>query len=225
MIPRAAGFVLVAPVALTLALAEAPDAFSQSPAGLISKSAATADAQTFARALAEAGHPAGFVMPMSERQIVVGADSGEKLTLDEAVAAFTASGRYRAARSNGVTVLRHARTPADIAAAIDTPYQMYAIKQTFSSAMFGTVLRTLARRRVGGTVGKEPGAGPECPVESSVMIPAGRRSMAGILNAMVARTRGVAWLVRFGSPGDNMRLQIGYICGNGVWSALSVPGW
>ena len=49
--------------------------------------------------------------------------------------------------------------------------------------------------------------------------------MSGILNAMVARTKGVAWLVRFGSPGDNMRLQVGYVCGNGVWSALSVPGW
>lgn len=226
MIARAAAFALAALIAQTITppkrITGEPD---KGGPGMISKTTATADAQTFARAVAEAGHPAGFIMPMGERQVLLPPDSGEMLTLEEAIAAFTARGTYRASRRNGVNVFRHARTPEDIALALDAPRQMYAIKQPFSSALFGTVLRTLALRRVGGSPGKEPGAGPECPVDSIVAIPAARASIADTLNAMVAQTRGVAWLVRFGSNADNMRLQVGYVCGNGVWSALSVPGW
>lgn len=233
MITRAAAFAAAAPLALTAALAQVtitpPKRLVTAPErrgpGLISKTRATADAQTFAHALAEAGHPSGFIMPMSERQRLLPPDSGEMLTLGEAVAAFTARGRYRASTQNGVIVVRHVRTPEDIAGVLDAPRRMAPIRQPFSAALFDSVLRSLARRRVRGVPGREPGPGPDCPVDSTVEIPGRLASITGTLNAMVARTKGVAWLVRFGGDNDTSRLQVGYVCGNGVWSALSVPGW
>lgn len=201
---------------------EAP---SKAGPGLISKTSASADAQSFARALAEAGHPAGFVMPIAERQLQVPFDSGERLTLDEAVAVFTARGTYRVTRGPGALVFRHAKTPPDVAGALDTPRPHYAIKGTFSLALYDVVLRGLARRPMGTISRPEPGAGPECQVEKPVTVPAGRATSIEMMNALVTRTTGVAWLVRFGQPSDRLRLQVGYVCGNGVWSALSVPGW
>jgi hypothetical protein len=58
-----------------------------------------------------------------------------------------------------------------------------------------------------------------------VTVAAGRSTTLATLNSIVAQLKGVAWLMRFGAPGERQRLQIGYVCGNGVWSALSVPGW
>lgn len=193
--------------------------------GGVSRVMTTADAQSFARALAEAGHAAGFIMPKSERQGTLPPDYGDMVTVDDAVAAFTARGSYSVTRDGRVLVFRHAQTPPDIMTALDTPHALPAAKPTFSAALFDTVLRSLARVRVGGGVGKEPGAGPDCPVEDRIAMAAGRVSTIDTLNRMVAQTKGVGWLVRFGARGDTQRLQVGYVCGNGVWSALSVPGW
>jgi hypothetical protein len=193
--------------------------------GLISRAMAEADAQSFARALAEAGHAAGFIMPASERQGFLGPDPGHMLTLDEAVQAFTARGRYKMMKRGRTLVFRHAQAPDDIMTALDTPHALSASTSTFSSALFGTVLRSLARVRVGGTAGPEPGAGPECPVEQNVTLAGGRASTIDTLSELVQQTKSVGWLVRFGAAGERQRLQIGYVCGNGVWSALSVPGW
>ena len=193
--------------------------------GLISRAMAEADAHSFARALAEAGHAAGFITPMSERQVHVPPDPGNPLNINEAIAVFTARGAYRSSKQGSVFVFRHTRAPADIIAALETPRLYAAGKVPFSSALFGTVLPSLALRRVGGLPGREPGAGPECPVDRIVSLRAGRATTIETLNSMVAQTKGVGWLVRFGGPNDNQRLQIGYVCANGVWSALSVPGW
>lgn len=198
---------------------------SKTGPGVISRAMASADAQSFARALAEAGHPAGFVMPIAERQLHLPADSGEMLTLDEAIGVFTARGSYRVTRGGGALVFRHVQTPPEVAGALDTPRPHYAIKGTFSLALYDVVLRGLARRPMGTVSRPEPGAGPDCQVEQPVAVPAGRATSIELMNALVTRTRGVAWLVRFGQPSDQLRLQIGYVCGNGVWSALSVPGW
>lgn len=193
--------------------------------GLIPRATAEADAQSFARALAEAGHTAGFISPSSERQVTVPPDSGSMLNIDEAVAAFTARGTYRVDRRGGAFVFRHVKAPADITAALDAPLIWPVGKQRFSEALFSTVLRSLARRRVGGAIGSEPGASPECPVENTIALTAGRASTVDTLNRLAAQTKGVGWLVRFGPAGDPQRFQIGYVCGNGVWSALSIPGW
>ena len=193
--------------------------------GLIPKAMAGLDAQSFARALAEAGHAAGFIMPTSERQVYLPPDAGHLLTVDEAVTAFTARGKYHVNKQGNTMVFRHVNAPADVMAALEFPLAYAASKQTFSSVLFGTALRSLARTRVGGAVGPEPGAGPECPVESMVTVAAGRSTTLATLNSIVAQLKRVAWLMRFGDPGERQRLQIGYVCGNGVWSALSVPGW
>jgi hypothetical protein len=224
--------VLAAPLAVSLLAAQVmtpPRRVTEAPErhgeGLVPRATASADAQSFARALAQAGHAAGFIMPIAERQGLVPPDSGEMLTLDEAVDLFIARGRYRASRQGGAVILRHVNTPDDVARALEAEYRMPALKQPFSAILFGTVLRSLARRPVGGTVGREPGAGPGCPVEETVAIPAARASLIDTLTSMVTRTKGIAWMVRFGPPGDNLRLQVGYVCGTGAWSALSVPGW
>lgn len=193
--------------------------------GLIPRVTAGADAQSFARALAEAGHVAGFISPSSERQLNVPPDTGSMLNVDEAVAAFTARGTYRVERRGGALIFRHVNAPADITAALDEPLIWPAGKQRFSAALFSTVLRSLARRPVGGATGKEPGASAECPVENTIALTPGRASTVDTLNRLVAQAKGVGWLVRFGPAGDPQRFQIGYVCGNGVWSALSVPGW
>jgi hypothetical protein len=193
--------------------------------GMVSAVMAGADAQSFARALAEAGHTAGFITPSYERQNPLPPDPGHMLTLDEAIAAFTSKGTYRVTRDGERLVFRHVKAPADITAALEAPLIWPAGKQTFSAALFSTVLRSLARTRVGGAIGKEPGASAECPVEQTVTLAPGRASTIATLNHLVAQTKGVGWLVRFGAANERQRLQIGYVCGNGVWSALSVPGW
>lgn len=236
---------LAAATALTAIVAAAP-ALSQAPPrpptpptrivaapernepGLVSKTMTGLDAMSFASALAKAGHAAGFVMPASVRQAMLPPDSGEMLTLDEAVAAFTARGQYRVARDkadNGALVFTHVDTPADVLNALNAVRTHYAIKGTFSLALYDVVLRSLSRRQMGSVSTPEPGAGPECPVEQHVSIPARRASAIGVMNALVTRTKGVAWQVRFGRQSDPGRLQVGYVCANGVWSALSAPGW
>lgn len=193
--------------------------------GLISKTMTGLDAQSFASALARAGHKAGFIMPISERQGFVPPDSGAMLTLDEAVAEFTARGQYRVARTGDTLVFRHVKTPADVAGVLEVPRQQYPIKGTFSLALYDIVLRGVARYPMGAIRTKEAAAGPECPVEQELTVPAGTRTAIQTMNALIGRTKGVAWLVRYGQPGEKLRLQIGYVCGNGVWSALSAPGW
>lgn len=193
--------------------------------GLVSGAMSRADAQSFASALAQAGHPAGFIMPLGERQGLLPPDRGEKLTLDEALAAFTERGTYRVSKHGQTVVLQHAKTPADVIAALDVRVIRTAVKTTMSRALFEHVLRGLARVRVGGAIGPEPGAGPDCPIESTVSIPAGPASTMATLAHITSQVKGIAWQVRFGSPGQPNRLQVGYICGNGVWSALTVPGW
>jgi hypothetical protein len=194
--------------------------------GLISRTMASLDAQSFGTALARAGHAAGFIMPNSETQPGrLPPDNGEMLTLDEAIGVFTASGRYKASKHGAVTVFQHVRAPAELLNSLDFPRQHYPIKATFSLALYDIVLRGLARRPIGTVSTREPGAGPECPVEQNITIPAGRSTPIQTMNALVSRVKGVAWLVRFGERGDPLRLQVGYVCGNGVWSALSVPGW
>lgn len=227
MILRAASFVaaaLVVSQVLTPPRRVAPGTEVNVP-GLIPRATAEADAQSFARALAEAGHVAGFISPSSERQLTVPPDSGNMLNIDEAVAAFTARGTYRVDRRGRALVFRHVKAPSDITAALEAPLIWPSGKQTLSSALFSTVLRSLARRPVGGAIGKEPGASEVCPVENTIALKPGRASTIDTLNGLVAQTKGVGWLVRFGPAGDRQRLQIGYVCGNGVWSALSVPGW
>ncbi len=233
---------LAAAIALTGVLAAA-QAVSQAPpspqtpptrivpaperteAGLVSKTMAGLDAMSFASALAKAGHAAGFVMPNSVRQGLLPPDSGEMVTRDEAVALFTASGTYNVSRTGGVLVFRHRATPEDVNAALDTAGQRYALKGGFALALYDGVLRGLARRRVGPPPGREPAEGPDCPVGTPVSLPAGRASAIDTMNALVTRAKGVAWMVRFGERGDPLRLQVGYVCANGAWSALSVPGW
>jgi hypothetical protein len=193
--------------------------------GRVSKTMSSLDAQSFASALAQAGHHAGFIMPIAERQVMLPPDSGELLTLDEAIAAFTARGTYRASKHGGVTVFTHRGVPADVMDVLEIPLDHYPVKGTFSLALYDVVLRRLARRPVRTIAQKEPGASAECPVEQNISLPAGKATSIQMLNALVSRVKGVAWVVRFGQPGDSLRLQIGYVCGNGVWSALSVPGW
>ena len=164
-------------------------------------------------------------MPNADAQAALPADSGEKLTLDEAIAAFTARGLYKASKFGKVTVFQHVRTPAEVMNALEIPREHYPIKATFSLALYDIVLRGLAKRRIGTIPRTEPGASAECPVEQNVTIPAGRSTPIQTMNALVSRVNGVAWIVRFGERGDPLRLQVGYVCGNGVWSALSVPGW
>ena len=195
------------------------------PAGRVSKTMSGLDAQSFASALAQAGHHAGFIMPIAERQVMLPPDSGELLTLDEAAATFTARGTYRVAKYGEVRVFTHTRAPADVIDALEIPLDHYPVKSTFALALYGVVLPRLARRPVRMTTQKEPGASAECPVEQAVALPAGKATTLQLLNALVTRAKGVAWVVRFGQPGDSLRLQVGYVCGNGVWSALSVPGW
>jgi hypothetical protein len=228
MIARAA--TALAAVALISQVPTPPQRVTPAPetatgVGLIPKAMVGVDAQSFARALAEAGHAAGFIMPTSERQAYLPPDAGHMLTLDEAVAAFTARGKYRVEKQGGAILFRHVTAPADVMAALESPLTYSASTQTFSSVLFGTALRSLARTRVGGAIGPEPGAGPECPVEATVRVAAGRSTTLATLNSVVAQLKGVGWLVRFGEAGERQRLQIGYVCGNGVWSALTVPGW
>jgi hypothetical protein len=125
--------------------------------GLVSRTMSTLDAQSFASALAQAGHRAGFIMPIVERQIALPPDSGEMLTLDEAVAAFTARGTYRASKHADVTVFRHVKAPTDIVDALEIPLDHYPVKGTFSLALYDVVLRRLARRPVRTIAQKEPG--------------------------------------------------------------------
>lgn len=193
--------------------------------GMISRTMTAMDAQSFATALAHAGHKAGFIMPISERQGMVPPDSGEMLTLDEAVAAFTARGQYTVRRQGGVHVFTHVKTPADISNALGTSRPHYAIKGTFALALYDVVLRELANRPMARIRTNEPGASADCPVLETLEVPAARMTSIETMNALVSRVKGVAWLVRFGQPRESLRLQIGYVCGNGVWSALSVPGW
>ena len=194
-------------------------------AGRVSKTMASLDAQSFASALAQTGHRAGFIMPISERQGMLPPDSGELLSLDEAIRTFTGRGTYRAAKYGSVTVFTHRNVPSDIMDVLEVPRDHYAVKGTFALALYDTVLRRLAKRPVRTIAQKEPGASAECPVEQDIAMPAGKATAIEMLNALVSRVRGVAWVVRFGQPGDSLRLQVGYVCGNGVWSALSVPGW
>ena len=214
MIPR--GAILLA---LAFAVAQAP------ASGRVSKTMAGLDAQSFASALGQAGYRAGFIMPIAERQVMLPPDSGELITLDEAIATFTARGRYRASKLGDVTVFTHRQVPADVLDALEIPLDHYPVKGTFSLALYDTVLRRLAKRPVRTIAQKEPGASAECPVEQDLSVPAGKYTTIQMLNALVSRVKGVAWVVRFGQPGDSLRLQVGYVCGNGVWSALSVPGW
>lgn len=220
---RAAVAVVLAIAATELAPpATAPAAPVQAS---VSKTMSSLDAQTFATALARAGHPSGFIMPNADEQAALPADSGERLTLDEAIANFTARGRYKAWKNGKVTVFQHVRTPAEVMNALEIPREHYPIKATFSLALYDIVLRGLAKRPIGSIPRKEPGASADCPVEQNVSVPAGRSTAIQTMNALVSRVDGVAWTVRFGERGDSLRLQVGYVCGNGVWSALSVPGW
>lgn len=232
----AAALALVGVIAAAPTLSQAPPRPPAAPTrivaapernepGLVSKTMTGLDAMSFASALAKAGHAAGFVMPGSVRQGMLPPDSGEMIRLDEAVAAFTARGQYRVTRDKGALVFTHVEAPADVLNALNTVRTHYAIKGTFSLALYDVVLRGLSRRQMGSVSTPEPGAGPECPVEQPVSIPAGRASAIDVMNALVSRAKGVAWQVRFGRPRDPGRLQVGYVCANGVWSALSAPGW
>lgn len=232
----AAAFALTGVIAAAHTLSQAPPRPPAPPTrvipvpernepGLVSKTMTGLDAMSFASALAKAGHAAGFVMPGSVRQGMLPPDSGEMITLDEAVASFTARGQYRVTRDKGALVFTHADAPAEVLNALNAVRTHYAIKGTFSLALYDVVLRSLSRRQMGRVSTPEPGAGPECPVEQHVSIPAGRASAIGVMNALVTRAKGVAWQVRFGRQGAPGRLQVGYVCANGVWSALSAPGW
>ncbi|MEX2271885.1 MAG: hypothetical protein WD690_10460 [Vicinamibacterales bacterium] len=186
-----------------------------------------ADALSFATALAQAGHPAGFIVPADERQTMLAPESGHMVTLDEAIPLFTAKGTYRIVSNAPPLVFRHAETPADIIGALNARRVLSSARLPLAQPLFDPVLRSLAYRRVAPPAGrtKEPGAGPECPVETPVRIAAGAASTIDTLGRLVAQTTGVAWVVRFAPPGRSLRLQIGYVCASGAWSALSVPGW
>lgn len=197
------------------------------PPGMISRASAEADPTTFARAVAEAGHPAGFIMPVSERQRpLLPADGGHALSLEAALKTFIErNAAYSAAFSGGTLVVRHRDTPADITTALEAPRTWRASKLPAASALFNVILRTLARQPVAAIDDSGPPASPTCRSDQTVSITAGRASVFDTLNRLAAQSKGVAWLVRFGPAGEKLRLQIGYVCGDGVWSALSVPGW
>ena len=200
-------------------------AMAQGPA-TISRASAEADALTFAMGVAAAGYPSGFILPNSERQgAYVPPDKGDRLALDEAVKVFLARHPdYEATFDGNALLVRHAKVPADIMAALRLAQARPGSKQPVSRALFD-VLRQLARQPVGGVIGSGPVPAPTCPTEQVVSLPAGRSSTIQTLNGVAMQAKGMAWLVRFGAPGETLRLQVGYVCGDGMWSALSVPGW
>lgn len=195
--------------------------------GMISRAAAEADPTTFARAVAESGQPAGFILPLSERQrSLLPPDRGQALSLEEALKTFVERNpSYSAAFEAGTLVVRHRDTPADITSVLEAPRTWRASKLPIVSMLFSVLLRTLARQPVAPIDDTGPPSSSTCPTDKAVTIEAGRASAIETMNRLAAQSKGVAWLVRFGPPGEKLRLQIGYVCGDGVWSALSVPRW